>query len=176
MREIQRMKHRLLLVDDQEGSLTRSFRNLFPSESWEVALAANAKQAIEKSHAGETDLLVMALDSRTADGWRAIDEITEVNPFMRVVVITKQPDLRDLAEAVGARALVEQPVDVPTLLQTMQELLGKPKEKGMRGARSQDMSLRHVPASSQSFREILQQRYTAPYALTSSHRDWGINE
>lgn len=49
------MKHKVLLVDDDNESLLRSLGNSFSGESYEVVLAEDVEQAIEKSDAGETE-------------------------------------------------------------------------------------------------------------------------
>ena len=94
-------------------------------------MAEDVEQAIEKSDAGEIELLLMKLDLPTEQGWEAIDEITEENPFLPIVVVTRRPALRYLAEATGACALVEEPVDVPALLQMIRELLVEPVQRRM---------------------------------------------
>ena len=170
------MKHQVLLVDDEEKSLFRLLRHSLPPETWELVPVANPKQAIAKSDSGETDLIVLALDSRASAGWEAIDVITEANPFLPVIVITKQPGLKNLAEAVGARALVEQPVDVPALVQTMRKLLAERKEKPAHGNRAAEPGFRQVSSRSGDSLENLQRRYTAPYAMATPFRHWGINE
>jgi hypothetical protein len=45
-----------------------------------------------------------------------------------VVIITGRSDQRALAETAGAAALMEKPLDVPLLLQTIRELLSKSEE------------------------------------------------
>ena len=86
-----------------------------------MARAEDVPQAVEKSKAGKTDLILMLLDSRTLEGWEAIEVIREANPLLPVIVIAKEPGLRGMAEAAGARALVERPVDITALLQNMRE-------------------------------------------------------
>ena len=170
------MKHRVLLLDDEVESFAGSLRRSLPPETWEVFLAKSAQKAVEKSDAGEIDLLLMNLDSPTAAGWEAIDEITEENPFLPVIVISRQPELRNLAEGAGARALVEKPVDVAALLQTMRELLAEALQSRMRHTYAEDVEFRQVPASGEGFREKLQRGYTTPYAYSAPQRGWGINE
>ena len=109
------MKQEVLLVDDDHESLLPSLRHLLWSETYEVVLAENVQHAIAKSEAGEVDLLLMNLDSLTEQAWEAIAEITKENPFLPVMVITSQSELRELAEVAGVRALVKVPVDGPML-------------------------------------------------------------
>jgi len=170
------MKNKILLLDDEAGSFAGSLQQSLSSGTWEVFLTKSAQHAVEKSAAGEIDLLLMNIDSPKAAGWEAIDEITEENPFLPVIVISRQPELRNLAEAAGARALVEKPVDVMALLLTMQELLAEPLEIRMRHTCDQDFNFQQVPASGESFREQLDRRSTTPFGAASPYHRAGINE
>ena len=170
------MKHRVLLLDDKVESFAGSLRHSLPPETWEVFLAKSAQEAVEKSDACEIDLLLMSLDSPAGAGWEAIDEITEENPFLPVIVISRQPELRNLAEGAGARALVEKPVDVPALVQTMQDLLAEALQSRMRRTYAQDVDFRQVPPVAGGFREQLDRRYTTPYRCASPYPRGGINE
>jgi len=171
------MKQKVLLVDDDNESLLHSLRHSLSSEAYEVVLAGNVQHAIAMSQAGEIDLLLMNLDSPTEQGWEAIDAITKENPFLPVIVITKQSELRELAEAAGARALMEEPVDGPMLLQTIRELLAEAVQSRMRRTFNQEIDFRHVPPGTGDFRDLLHRRYTTPfhYAVPQSSH-WGINE
>ncbi len=170
------MKYKALLLDDEAESLAGSLRHSLTPETWEVILSKSAQEAIEKSEAGEIDVLLMNLDSQTGARWEAIDEITEENPFLPVIVITRHPELRNLAEAAGARVLVQKPVDVPALVQIMQELLAEPVQCGMRHTYPEAVYFRHVPASGEGFRDRLHERATTPHASAIPYHRWGINE
>ena len=170
------MKHKLLLLDDEADSTVGLVHHSLSSETWEVSLAKSVQQAIEKSDAGEIDLLLMKLDSRTDEGWQAIDEITEENPFLPVIVITRQPELRNLAEAAGACALVEVPVDVPALLQTIREVLAEPVQRRMDRVCNRPKDFRQMPPAAGSFREQLKRGYTTPYRCVTPTPRWGLNE
>ena len=170
------MKQKVLLVDDDNESLLRSLRHSLSLETYEVVRAGTVQEGIAKSKAGGIGLLLMNLDSPTDQGWETIRASTEANPFLPLIVITKKFGLRELAEAAGARALVEEPVDGPMLLKTIRELLAEPIPSRMRRTYDREIDFRHLPPGSGAFRELLQRRYTAPfhYPLPQSH--WGINE
>ena len=170
------MKHKVLLLDGDNESLLHSLRHSLASETYEVVRAENVQHAIAKSEAGEIGLLLMNLDSTTKQRWEAITEITRENPFLPVIVISKQSELRKLAEAAGARALVEEPVDGPMLLQTIRELLAEPVQNRMGRAYNQEVDFRHVPPGSGDFRDLLHRRYTTPFHYTAPRSHWGINE
>jgi DNA-binding NtrC family response regulator len=170
------MKQKVLLVNDDNESLLLSLRHSLSWETYEVVLAENVQDAIAKSEAGEIDLLLMNRDSPTEQVWKAIHAITEENPFLPVMVITRQSGLRELAEAAGARALVENPVDLPMLLQTIRELVAEPIQSRMRRTSNQEIDFRHVPPGSGDFIDLLHRRYTAPFHSPSPPSQWGINE
>ena len=171
------MRQKVLLVDDDNESLLRLLRHSLSSESYEVVLAQNVQDAIEKSEAGEIDLLLMNLDSPRQGGWEAIGEITKENPFLPVIVITSQAELRNLAEAAGTCAFVEKPVDVPMLLQMIRELLAEPVPRRMERVCNLISDFRHVPSGSADVHGLLHRRYTAPFHyLGLPQSRWGINE
>ncbi len=138
------MKHKVLLLDDEDESVIRGLRHSLSSEKWEVVLAESMHETIEKSQAGEIDLLLMALDSRTDERWEAIDEITEENPFLPVIVVSGHAELRSLAEAAGARAFIETPVEWRALLQTIESVLGDAADQRVQGISEHECDFRHV--------------------------------
>jgi hypothetical protein len=89
---------------------------------------------------------------------------------------TKQSKVRELAEAAGARALVEEPVDGPMRLQTIGDLLAERVQGQMRRTSNQEMDFRHVPPGSGDFRDLLHRRSTAPFHYPEPQSHWGINE
>jgi DNA-binding NtrC family response regulator len=169
------MKQKVLLVDDDNESLPGLLHHVVSSDTYEVVLAENVQDAIAKSDAGEIDLLLMNLGSPTEPEWEAIGAITKENPLLPVIVITKQSELRELAEAAGARALMQDPVDGSMLLQTIHELLAEPVQSRIRRTYNLNMDFRHVPGSG-DVRDLLHRRSIAPfhYPLPQSHS--GINE
>jgi CheY-like chemotaxis protein len=180
------MKQKVLLIDDDGSSppaetTNRTFRlgslhNLLSSETYEVVLAENVQDASAKPEAGEIDLLLMNLDSPTEEGWAAIRAITEANPFLPVIVVTIQPELRNPAEAAGVSALVQQPVDVPVLLQTIRELLAEPAQKRVGRVCNRISTFRHVPSSGRDSRDLLHRRNAATFRFPLPTSRWGIGE
>jgi DNA-binding NtrC family response regulator len=182
------MKQKVLLMDDDDHESSPpaetakrtcglgSLHNLLSSETYEIVLAESVQDASAKSYAGEIDLLLMNLESPTEEGWAAIGAITEANPFLPVIVVTRQPELRSPAEAAGVCALVQQPVDVPMLLQTIRELLGEPAQKRLGRVCNRVSPFRYVPSSSRDFRDLLHRRDAATFRFPLPTSRWGIGE
>ncbi|PYK65357.1 MAG: hypothetical protein DME21_01470 [Verrucomicrobia bacterium] len=118
---------RILLVDD-ERSIRESLSKILGAENYEVVLAENGHEAIEKHGAQRIDLLILDLNMPVKNGWDTLDWLVKIDPVLPVVIITGRSNERALAETAGADALMEKPLDVPLLLQTIRELMDEPME------------------------------------------------
>src|SRR2546425_10464395 len=112
------MTRRILLVDD-ECSIRESLGKILGTENYEIALAENGQEAIEKHGAERIDLLILDLNMPVKNGWATLEWLADVNPLLPVVIITGRSNQSALAEAAGADALMEKPLNVPLLLQTV---------------------------------------------------------
>ena len=161
------MTNRILLVDD-ERSIRESLSKILGTENHEVVLAENGQEAIEKHGAERIDLLILDLNMPVKNGWDTLEWLAEVNPLLPVMIITGRPNQRALAETAGADALMEKPLDVPLLLQTVRELLDEPMESRALRASNRASTLRYGPCDDEVFREMLLKRFTTPYAMPES--------
>ena len=121
------MIKRILLVDD-ERSIRESLSKILGAENYEVVLAENGHEAIEKHGAQRIDLLILDLNMPVKNGWDTLEWLVKIDPVLPVVIITGRSNERALAETAGADALMEKPLDVPLLLQTIRELMDEPVE------------------------------------------------
>lgn len=153
---------RILLVDD-ENSIREGLSKLLRAEAYEVVLAENGEQAIQKHGAERMDLLLLDLNLPVKDGWAVLAWLTEINPLLPIILITGRSNQRALAEKAGADALMEKPLDVPLLLRTIRELLEEPIESRAQRASRRDPGFRFGPCDHQLFREMLLSRSTTPY-------------
>jgi DNA-binding NtrC family response regulator len=158
---------RILLVDD-ERSIRESLSKIMRAENYEVVLAENGQEAVEKHGAERMDLLVLDLNMPVISGWVVLDWLATVNPLLPVIIITGRSDQRALAETAGADVLMEKPLDVPLLLQTIRELMDEPMESRARRARNRTSRFRYVPCDSEQLRALLLERFTTPYRWPGS--------
>jgi len=164
------MTKRILLVDD-ERSIRESLSKILRAENYEVVLAETSQEAIEKHGAERIDLLILDL-TPVKNGWASLEWLVAINPLSPVVIITGRSNQRALAETAGADALMEKPLDVPLLLQTIRQLMNEPVENRAQRARNRASSVRYVPCDNALFREMLLERFTTPYALPESKDTW----
>jgi CheY-like chemotaxis protein len=121
-------KGKILLADDDDEVLA-ALGSVLISEGYEVIFAKNGREAIEHFREGHIDVALLDLCMPVKGGWEAFECLTTIYPLLQVIVITARPDQYPLALAAGVAALMEKPLDLPLLLQTIDELLVEPMEK-----------------------------------------------
>jgi len=161
------MTKRILLVDD-ERSIRESLSKILRAENYEVVLAENGQEAIENHGAERIDLLILDLNMPVINGWVTLDWLAAVNPLLPVIIITGRSNQRALAETAGADVLMEKPLDVPLLLQTVRELMDEPMESRARRASNRASGSRYMPSDSQPFDEMLLKCCMTPSPLPES--------
>src|SRR5687767_4350429 len=162
------MTKRILLVDD-DRSIRESLSKILRAENYEVVLGENGQEAIEKHGAERIDLLILDLNLPLQDAWAtSLERLVGINPLLPVVIITGRSNQRAQAEAAGADALMEKPLDVPLLLQTIRELLTEPMESRARRASNRVPRFRYVPCDNELFREMMLKRHDTPYPFPAS--------
>jgi CheY-like chemotaxis protein len=121
------MKANMLLADDDTEVLA-ALRAAFASEDYDVVIAKNGREAIERMRERRFDIALLDLHMPVKGGWEAFDRLTSINPLLQVIVITAQMDQYPRAAAAGVAALMEKPLDLPRLLRTIDILLCEPVE------------------------------------------------
>jgi DNA-binding response OmpR family regulator len=161
-----------ILVVDDERSIREALSKVLRAENYEVLLAETGKDAVERYGEGRIDLLLLDLNLPGGNGWATLAWLAKVNPLLPVVIITGRASQREVAEKSGADVLMEKPLDVPLLLQTIRELLDEPMESRVQRASQRTSSFRFVPCDEQLFRQMLTERFTVPYPL--AERGWHL--
>src|SRR5439155_20685574 len=131
--------------------------------NYEVVLGENGQEAIEKHGAELIDLLILDLNPDAfgvKNAWATLDRLVGIKPLLPVVIITGRSNQRALAESAGADALMEKPLDVPLLLQTLRKLMDEPLESRAERASNLASGFRYVPCDNQLFREMRLKRFT----------------
>lgn len=119
------MKKRILIVDDDQ-SIRDSLQKVLNEAGYDVVLAAGGLEAALRFEPDQIDLLLLDLNLPNQSGWDVFTELTERHPVLPVVIITGMPNQHRAALKAGVGALFEKPVEVPTLLSTLERLLAEP--------------------------------------------------
>jgi len=157
------MSRRILVVDD-ESSIREALSKVLRAENYEVVSAENGVEAIEKFNSEHIDLALLDPGLPVKSGWDTLLWLAEANPLLPVIIITGQSNQRELAEKMGADALMEKPLDVPRMLQIIRELMNEQMECLTRRTSQRASGFRCVPCDNDLFLKSLNERFTTPYA------------
>ncbi len=120
-------KTKVLLVDD-DSSVVAALTGVLRSEGYDVIQAFDGHAAIEHFHTvGGAAIVLLDLNMPVKGGWDAFEQLTAINPLLPII-ITARPGQQPLAAAAGVAALMEKPLEIPLLLETMRKLLAEPPE------------------------------------------------
>ncbi|MFH1783304.1 MAG: response regulator [bacterium] len=120
------MSARILLVDD-EKKIAEIVKMRLEASGYEVILAYDGAEAIEKVKTEKPDLVVLDLMLPKIDGYKVCrvlkyDEAYKKIPIIMFTARTLEYD-KELGGKVGADAYVTKPFDAPVLLAEIERLL-----------------------------------------------------
>jgi len=137
------LKKRVLIVDD-DSSVRESIARVLVDAGYDVLQSGEGEQALSQFDPKQIDLLLLDLGLPKKSGWDIFESFTVKNPTLPIVVITGQSRQLETAMAAGVGALMEKPLDVAQLLQTMHELLTEPEEARLRRLCGYSRDVRYV--------------------------------
>jgi two-component system cell cycle response regulator DivK len=117
---------KILLVEDQEMNRDMLSRRL-KKRGYDVLIAVDGAEGLEKARTDSPDLILMDMSLPVIDGWEATrtlkaDEATRGIPVVALTAHAMSTD-RERALEAGCNAYETKPVELPRLLETMDQLL-----------------------------------------------------
>ncbi len=122
------MQKRILIADDDTAIRTLLARVL-EMEQYQTVPAESGREAVYQCVVRHPDLVLLDLSMPNRDGWEAYELIRTFDSLLPVIVITALPDQYERAARAGINGLMEKPLDLPLLLETIQDLLRKSEEE-----------------------------------------------
>jgi len=119
---------RVLLVDD-DSTVRESLSDVLVAEGYVVVPAENGQQALDLDARSAVDLALLDLNMPVKNGWDTFEQLTREHPFIPIIIATARPNQLFTALSAGVGALLEKPIDIPTLLRTMENLLAESAEQ-----------------------------------------------
>lgn len=116
-----------ILIADDDGTIRNALAAVLQSENYEVRLAENGRVAVRQFLQRRPDLILLDLNMPETDGWQAFEVIARLAPSVPVIVITARPYHAQRAAEVGIDMLMEKPLEIPVLLETIRKLLSTPE-------------------------------------------------
>lgn len=156
-------KARLLVADNSPG-VREWLAGLFEEEGYEVILASDGQEALDKYAPGLIDLVLLDLDLPIRSGWDVFEEIVALNGSQAIILLTEQAGAVNLAGSGRAAGVAEKPLKPGVLLDAVRSALEEPP-----AAHHYTVEVQHSFA-----------RYTRPYngawSSVESYEHWGLND
>lgn len=123
---------KILLVEDDK-LLSQLMLHRLQKANFEVVIATNGLEAVEKAESERPDLVLMDIRLPLLDGWEATKKIKSLpaTAHIPVIALTAQASALDRQRslAAGCDDYAAKPVQFPTLLQQIETLLQKVQQQ-----------------------------------------------
>lgn len=136
----------MLLVED-DPTVRDSLKEVLLAEHYFVIPAVNGQQALDLADELSVDLVLLDVNMPVRNGWDAFERLTAEHPLLPIIIVTARPNQLFMALNAGAGALLEKPVDIPTLLQTMGNLLAETAEQRVARLAGKNSEFHYKPAA-----------------------------
>ena len=117
---------KLLLVEDNEYNRDMLMRRL-SKKGYEVVVAVDGGEGAEKARSERPDLILMDMHLPVLDGWEATRQLKQAEDTRDIPIIALTADAmagdKDKALQAGCNDYDTKPIELPRLLQKIQELL-----------------------------------------------------
>ena len=118
------MGQRVLVVDDQKG-VRRLLEELFKKEGYEVNVAVDGKDSVEKVKAYTPDIVLMDMKMPNMNGLEASQEIIKYDHRIPIIMMTAYGEMEVVQKAleVGVKKYITKPFDIIDLRNMVKEVL-----------------------------------------------------
>jgi DNA-binding response OmpR family regulator len=98
------------------------------AEGYVVIPAVDGQQAIQLAASTTVDLVLLDLNMPVKNGWDTFERLSCEHPLVPVIIVTARANQWFTALGAGVGALLEKPMDIEALLQTITHLLTESNE------------------------------------------------
>jgi len=114
---------RILIVDDQKG-VRRLLEELFKKDGWEVQLAADGKEAIQRADEFLPDIILMDMKMPNMNGLEASRIILNNISDLDIIMMTAYGEMDVVKEALdaGVKRCITKPFDIINLRDTVNQM------------------------------------------------------
>lgn len=122
------MKKKILLADD-DSSVRSTLQRVLESENYTVVTAATGRETGALFIEELPDLVLLDLTMPDRNGWEVFELINSTHPLVPVIIITAMPHQYSHAANLGVDAIMEKPLDLPCLLQTIARYVAESEDQ-----------------------------------------------
>ena len=96
-------KKRILICDDEEG--VRESLNLILEDDYDLEFASTGSDAVEKVKTSPFDCILLDIKMPGKDGLETLEEIREISPEVKVIIVTGYQSVETASKAVKLGAV-----------------------------------------------------------------------
>jgi DNA-binding response OmpR family regulator len=122
---------KILLADD-DASVRQMLGQVLIAEQYDVVSAATGRDAAAKFMTDLPDLALLDLNMPDQDDWDVFNLISGIHQSVPIIIITAKSRQYARAAELGVDALMEKPLDIPFLLETIRVYLAESKAERVR--------------------------------------------
>jgi len=116
-----------ILVIDDERSIRNTLKEILEYEKFEVDLAENGPEALDKFNGNKYDVVLCDIKMPDMDGIEVLEKIFEITSDVQVIMISGHGSVDTAVEAIkkGAYDFIEKPLDLNRMLITIRNAMDK---------------------------------------------------
>jgi len=122
-------KNKRILLADDDAAVLFSLQKVLNFEGYDTECVLNGQRAIDMHREHTFDLIILDITMPIKNGWDAFEAITHIDPLTPLIIITARHQQQELAQAAGVSALLEKPIDMEFLLNTLEKLFNETHEE-----------------------------------------------
>lgn len=148
-----KLANRILVIDDEE-IIGESLRKTFKGDDYEIEIAYNGQEGLQKARRDVFDLLIVDLKMPDINGLDMIKKIKEEQPETMMVMITGYPSVDSATEAfkTGAFDFITKPFTPEEISNVVEKALETRERIAKERQETETLkSLRHVEISTSGF-------------------------
>jgi len=132
---------------DDDPTVRDSLNDVLLAEGYLIIPAQDGQQALDLANKSPVDLVLLDLNMPVKNGWDTFERLTAEHPLIPIIIATARSNQLFTAVSAGAAALLEKPMDIPTLLRTMKKLLVETTEQRLARLAGKDTEFLYKPAT-----------------------------
>jgi two-component system, chemotaxis family, chemotaxis protein CheY len=117
-------KAKVLIVDDVLV-VREAMAKVLRDQGYEVILAADGREALERLQGQRTDLVLLDLNKPVKNCWNTFEEVLSLNPMQSVILLAERCSAGEWEITGHPTWLVEKPVCLPVMLDSVKRALAE---------------------------------------------------
>jgi DNA-binding response OmpR family regulator len=140
------MKTKRILVVDDDSAVRESLNDVLVAEGYVTIPSENGQHALDLASKSSFDLVLLDLNMPVKNGWDTFEQLTREYPLIPIIIVTARPNQLFMALNAGVAALLEKPVDIPTLLRAIENLLTESVDQRVARLAGQKADFQYKPS------------------------------